>query len=674
MQNIQLYIEGERIDLFKDESITITDTIKNVKDVSKVFTEFSRTFNLPASKTNNRIFKHYYNNDIVNGYDARVRVKANIELNFLPFKDGYIKLEGVDLKDNKAHTYRITFFGSTVTLKNVLGEDKLSALTNLNENTLVYDADNLKAKLQADPDTNDIITPLITHSQRLTFDSHSSANNVGNVHYEAGGGSNEHGVSWDELKYAIRVDTIMQAISTNPNYNISFSDDFFNSTNKPYYNLFMWLHRKKGFVESPVANTVQTLVNTWTPYSDFANTRTRITNSTLTFIDDVSKYPVIDLRLRTSSGFSYNASIQRNGVEVYNTGNIAGDIDISKNSFATQNGSYTVIIESSQNITFSSVTWYVEYKRSPIFPIVNHTYTSAPFDHTSDFDFIINQQIPDIKIIDFVIGIFRMFNLVAYVERNKTEVIVKTLDDFYNSGGEYDITEFLDVNKSAVNVALPFKEITFEHGDAKTFLSSIHSQLFNKTWGKTEFTAGENLDGNIYKVKTPFAQLKYERLIDINTGANTSVQYGYFVDDNQQPYFGKPLLFYPILNNGNNISFQNSSSSHSEITNYNIASNSLSINPNTSKNNINFFNELNEYTAENNFTDTLFEAYHSKYILSVFNQSNRITKVTAYLPLRILLNYNLSDRFLISGKSYKINSIKTNFQNGKSEIELLNDL
>ena len=273
-----------------------------------------------------------------------------------------------------------------------------------------------------------------------------------------------------------------------------------------------------------------------------------------------------------------------------------------------------------------------------------------------------------------MIGIFRMFNLVAYVERNKTEVIVKTLDDFYNSGGEYDITEFLDVNKSAVNVALPFKEITFEHGDAKTFLSSIHSQLFNKTWGKTEFTAGENLDGNIYKVKTPFAQLKYERLIDINTGANTSVQYGYFVDDNQQPYFGKPLLFYPILNNGNNISFQNSSSSHSEITNYNIASNSLSINPNTSKNNINFFNELNEYTAENNFTDTLFEAYHSKYILSVFNQSNRITKVTAYLPLRILLNYNLSDRFLISGKSYKINSIKTNFQNGKSEIELLNDL
>ena len=34
------------------------------------------------------------------------------------------------------------------------------------------------------------------------------------LHYEGGGGANVHGVSWDELKYAIRVDTIIQAIAT----------------------------------------------------------------------------------------------------------------------------------------------------------------------------------------------------------------------------------------------------------------------------------------------------------------------------------------------------------------------------------------------------------------------------------------------------------------------------
>ena len=49
-----------RADLFEDESITITDSLLNVKDISKVFTPFSQQFNLPASKLNNKLFRHYY--------------------------------------------------------------------------------------------------------------------------------------------------------------------------------------------------------------------------------------------------------------------------------------------------------------------------------------------------------------------------------------------------------------------------------------------------------------------------------------------------------------------------------------------------------------------------------------------------------------------------------------
>jgi hypothetical protein len=58
----------------------------------------------------------------------------------------------------------------------------------------------------------------------------------------------------------------------------------------------------------------------------------------------------------------------------------------------------------------------------------------------------------------------------------------------------------------------------------------------------------------------------------------------------------------------------------------------------------------------------------------VFDVTNRLTKLTAYLPLRILLNYTLADRFNISGTTYKINSIKTNMLTGKSDLELLNDI
>jgi hypothetical protein len=164
--------------------------------------------------------------------------------------------------------------------------------------------------------------------------------------------------------------------------------------------------------------------------------------------------------------------------------------------------------------------------------------------------------------------------------------------------------------------------------------------------------------------------------LNVNGGAPTEVQYGYFVDDNQESYFGKPLLFYPIKQSGTTaISFMPSDTSHVSLTTYNIPSNSLSLVAATSKVNINFFNEINEYASvdPNSFTDTLFEVYYKNYITNIFNKSNRITKVTAYLPLKILLNYTLADRFILNGKSYKINSVKTELQSGKSQIELLND-
>ena len=58
----------------------------------------------------------------------------------------------------------------------------------------------------------------------------------------------------------------------------------------------------------------------------------------------------------------------------------------------------------------------------------------------------------------------------------------------------------------------------------------------------------------------------------------------------------------------------------------------------------------------------------------VFNKQRRITSDKAWLPLKILLNYNLGDRFKINQNLYRINSITTNLQSGESDIELLNEV
>ena len=241
--NVSVYTEDERVDQFKDESVSFTQTIQNVKDIKKIFTEFTKTFALPASKKNNKIFDHYYNYDIVNGFDARTKVNASLELNDIPFKKGKIALTGVDLKNNVPHTYKITFYGNTVNLKDILGDQQLSSLGSLNSYNTNYDYTSIKNGIQSAAGS-DLIVPLITNSQRLTYDS--ASDEYGNMYWQST--ANDRGVLYTEFKYALRLQAIIDAIETD--YGLQFSNDFFNNPSETdFYNLYMWLHRKKGNVE-----------------------------------------------------------------------------------------------------------------------------------------------------------------------------------------------------------------------------------------------------------------------------------------------------------------------------------------------------------------------------------------------------------------------------------------
>jgi hypothetical protein len=664
MQTIQLYIEGQRVDMFKDESVSLTQSIQNVKDISKIFTDFSKTFTLPASKTNNKIFKHYYNFSIQNGFDGRTKKNATIELNHLPFRDGKIKLEGVDLKNNVPYSYKITFFGSTVELKDLLGEDTLSSLplTSFNK---TYSPSGIQTSLQADLSSNDVIVPLITHTRRLYYDSSENISESGNVYYQ----NANHGVLWSDLKYAIRVAKVVEAIESK--YGITFSDDFFTSSNLPYYNLFLWLHRKKGSVEN-LGGLPSGLVNGFSDGIGFDSSMSG--GSRLNILTSPSNIINYELILTPSTSDVYRVSVREDGIEVYNSGNINGSF--SENNFISsgiKNAEYTVYIESASNINFTLVEWNISYRIFPD-PPDDSSYTGS-FNYVATFTFDISQQIPDMKVIDFITGVFRTFNLTAFVDKTTNEIVVKSLNDFYSSGQPYDISKYIVSDASSVNVALPFREINLEFEDTETILAKQHNQLAGKIWAKESYTSGEKLDGEIYNIKLPFSKVKYERLVNVDGGTSTTIQYGFFADDNQDGYLGKPLLFYPIRQtSGTQLSFRPSESTRVALTTYNIPSNSLSLNSATSKVNINFFAEINEYTGTTDFTDTLFNVYYRNYITSVFNLSNRLTKLTAYLPLSILLNYTLADRFIINGNSYKINSINTNLETGKSELELLNDL
>tara|TARA_R110002020_G_scaffold18650_5_gene64789 strand:- start:326 stop:2464 length:2139 start_codon:yes stop_codon:yes gene_type:complete len=706
-RTVQVYVADvdgvlQRLDLFKDETISLKDTIQDVRDIAKVFTEFTQSFTVPASKTNNKLFKHFYNADISNGYDARLLHNARIEINNIPFKSGFVTLEGVDMKDNKPQSYKVTFYGETVSLKDVIGDDKLSDLDVLNslnkfwipQNDGVNDG--VKESLTANPASNDVIVPLITHSQRLYYYTGQHVANTGNVHFNTGGGTHQHGLRWDNLKYALRVNKFIEGIeskyTTSNGYpqNITFSNDFFkNASNESFYNLFMWLHRKKGEVSSgsQVDEFTTQLSNLSEGSRDLAATE---------LLDDKSvriiapfNIDTFELEFNTLSSTEYSVVIESEGVEVYSESGMQGNELINQTDFTLGIGIHTVFITSTANISFSSIAWSFRGGGNV------DTYQSASFVLNNKFEFIISQQVPDMKIIDFLTGLFKMFNLTSFVKDNG-EIYIDTLDSFYGqvSATEYNIDEFVDSSRSQVNSGLPYREINLKYEDTGTLLAKQHEQLKNSVWAQEEYNAikassNNNFSGDMYDVVVPFGHLKYEHMIDISNNTNTNIQWGYSADDNfnedsvngnYDSYIGKPVLFYPVYYPlDDDISFvtdideDGDFNTHISITgSINMPSNSISFSSSTSKKNINFNNEINEFSRDTTFTDTLFKQYYESYITQVFTKSNRIIKLKAYLPLRILLNYTLADKFIYKGRKHQINSITTNLTTGESEIELLN--
>ena len=702
MRRLQLYIDGQRVDLFKDESVSLTQTIKNVKDLKKVFTEFTQTFSVPASSVNNKIFKHYYNFNISGGFDARKKQTARLELNDLPFKDGKISLEGVELKNNLAHTYKITFFGNTVDLKDILGDNELAGLP-LNQNQ-IYDYTNVKTRMQLV--NNDILAPLITHTNRLiynsgshtTFDPEATTNNI----YPHGSGtSHQNGVEWNQFKYAIRLQAIIDAIETR--YNITFSDDFFNdNTNEQFHNLFMWLHRKSGDVEQ--AAQVEVI---YTRLDDLV-VKTGSTEYISTVSDGVisvnAPVGVTPSLLRyilnpVDNTAVYNVRVLRNG------GTVVGELngvtstqvlDINAGSSGLINNStYTVEI-SGVGVSFNANDIDVQLNWLEPFGTPNFGsdlyHNNASFQTQQDFQFNIVEQIPKMKIIDFLSGLFNLFNLTAYVD-NLGTIVVRTLDSYYAASTTvYNIDKYLDTTKSTSDVALPFNQINFSYKGLGSFLAKQFNQLTNSGWGSLGYT----LDGDIfdapseaYKIEVPFEHMQFERLYDAGNSPPTStdVQYGYSVNENQQPYIGEPLLFYPIrIVGGTSIRIRDTETSNvDDIVNYYIPSNSLALLPSTSKTNIHFQNEFNEYLANEpdsivagdnalGFTDTIFETEYKEYIQDVFSLRRRLLKVTAYLPMKVYYNLQLNDLIELGQDRYKINSMKTDLTTGKTEFELLNTI
>ena len=692
MQQVQLYIGDTRMELFKNETVSLTQSIKNMKDPAKIFTEFSKSFTLPASKTNNKVFEHYYRTDIIGGYDGRARTRASIHLNGILFREGYITLRNIKTPLNTVKSYSVSFTGDTISLKDIFGDDKLSSLNWLDKFDLTYGSSTVETALedgidtlvlgdQANPDVlyqKAVIAPLITHTKFLYYDSVSNLSGTdGNLYNNVG--NTTHGLEWDDLKYSIKARVIVKAIEEK--YGINFSTDFFTPTNSVFDDLYLWLHRKQGSVNEDSEGASPKITTTLSQMPNTIVVSTKLNKSDIrqSGIGTTSSPADIYFTIKVSDSaavFDFQV-IDLNGAVVKLAEGLTGSTSYNITSFETTNNQiYRAQIKSTDVFSVLST--------STIRVVAMNLQDFTPYDVTTNFSssqllaadtqFKITENVPQMKVMDFLSGLFKMFNLVVFRGETTRDFTVKTLDSYYSTGTTFDITKYIDIKDSNVKPMIPYKVVNFKNKDYKTYTAALSEQINGQPFGELEYR-GEDTGqwlGSPYDITIPFQKMQYNRIKDLANQVKKDAQFGWFTNTDQKPYKGQPLLHYAKrITTADAIAWSTAAGVFNDLTTYHVPLNSQDLT--ATGQSLNFKAETDEYAGIQN-TTTLFETYHKNTYQNLFDKSQRLINVTAYLPLRILLKYSLADKFEIANEYYKINSIKTNLQTGKSSIELLRNI
>jgi hypothetical protein len=664
MRKVQLYIEGNRIELFNDEQIQVTSSIQNVQDISKTFTDFSQGFTVPASDVNNVFFEHWYNSDIDFTTDNNLRKDAYIEINLTTFRKGKVQLDGATLTNGKPSSYKLTFYGEGVTLKDTFGEDLLS---DLDYTAYAHDfiSGDVLARIEDANNTYDVKYPLITSNRIWEYQSVPPnaplPNWLVNTLTQNDIHTNSGAINKTELFPALRVARIFDEIQAK--YGITFQGAFLQD--ERFTDLFLWYKGKEVLVQYSLAQNLvaDTITPTFTNY-DLTNTYTSATNTIqVQELAGVITHRLVYEVTATTTSENYIIDIYQNG-NLYNTiqnfGTGIYTLD-TINQTTGLNVAYTFNIRTEgANVIDSELRYEVDYITAGS---INTDYLTVVYDAlTLNLMIDLAANAPVMKIADFFAGILKVFNMTVY-SITDGEYWVEPLDDWYSKGAVVDVSEYVDVS-TIEHARMPlYKKISFKYQDSECFLNKNFSQTFSRSYGDTTYQY--NYDGGEFTVELPF-----ENLLQQKFNGTQQLQVGYSLNSEFTPYIPKPVLLYQYRNQESNFKWKNDGGGHSTVVDYTPFGQDLLYN-NTDYT-LNFAPEtstLLNYPIQN----TLFANYYFSYLYNLYNLKQRLVSVKAKLPVSLLTGLQLNDRLVIRDRRYIINEMKTNLTTGDADLQLILD-
>tara|TARA_R100001530_G_scaffold89326_1_gene62213 strand:+ start:2224 stop:4992 length:2769 start_codon:yes stop_codon:yes gene_type:complete len=473
-------IDGQQIlDLYEDEDIPLTLSVDDFKNSAEQVQSYSKAFNIPATKRNNKIFDNIFeitraDNGLV--FNPYVKTKSVLKQDGFILFEGYLRL--IDIQDKEGEiSYNINLYSEVVALADIL-KDK--TFNNMSFEELEHDYD--ITSISRSWNESGLVMPYLysdTSGFRSDYDTvkypfvdwnHQMVVSDGSL----GTAGNPQLTKLEQaFRPFIQIRYLIQRIFSETNlfsYTSSFidSDDF-----KRLYMDFNWGSSEDG----PAPNTFNTLYQDDDQSSDY-------------FINETSYNAASKLRFNTTgygdntywdnTNYKYTSTVNNWEVEcefniylrsVATISTYSNEVRIAKfNSlgqvlevFAEDNntigagntktfaGDFTTVLQSGEYIQAQSTTQTAnKIKQSTIGFNCNIKFESS--NQWADVFSMLNQARSDIGQWNFLKGLMTMFNLVSIPDpSNPNNILIEPYRDIFMSSGDALNPNYFDNNSTELN-------------------------------------------------------------------------------------------------------------------------------------------------------------------------------------------------------------------------------
>ena len=700
---LDIWKDGQVIcDLYTDESIPLTLSIDNFKNVAEKTQSYSKAFSLPSTKKNNKIFTCLY--DVTKSaqadgfaFNPYRKTKALLKEDGYTIFDGFLKM--IDINETeKELSYNVNLYSDIVSLKDTLGAKKIKDLANgFTELEHNYNKTTIKASwggnlpISALPAGSHAGAAGATTTDVLKYP---FCNWHGNIYLQSGQ------VKLDLLEDAFRpwlrckylVDRIISEAG------FSYSSTFLNSSD--FTKLFMDFNW--GSDSSPSGdNGISVIINI---DNDTAIGTSGGGYSNVVF-DDPPSVPLTDwdyANNRYTAQFA-NCHIQVTGMLVFLNEDSAPKTvtcrfrEVISGTALPTSVSTTFTIPANDNqhwfpyqaMTLPTAGDYLEiqvsYTGGGTLKQSGGNCPIAVFRNIEDVttSTLINGLRGELKQWDYFSGLMKMFNLMVMRDKDDpTKLVIEPYTNIFLDNADiktHDWTEKVDATEINLKSIDLKKKITFKYKeDKKDYGTASYYSATSSKYGDAEIDASSftMLEGETKVEAKPFAATFIKPIFDNFSPLLTiPIMYEVKSDGTSQGIKNKPRILYDVTadNVGGKKYIGNGFSYYIPQHGYNTGTG----NPYYSENQQYFsqFAHVTDIPTTNsskdyNFgssqlistigaapVDNLFNVYWAPYYDELYNADTKVMTLKVFLTPADLANFNFFDRIRIKNREYRVNKI-----------------